>query len=236
MKSCLPLTARQDLRPCMGLDSTTTLVAMRTGEHPGAGIDLFWIPLGAGGNGFVRLNGLIYEAAQAISERRPRRDLYHTALQVRVPEGRFTVENAWPSPNSDTASRGVVAEGPVFSRWMARVRPFRYEVRRWRDGVIADIDAAVASPQVVSNDPDAASRLLDLVSEVPRLVWGRDELATGDMWNSNSVIAWLLAESGLPMDGIEPPPGGRAPGWQAGIRVSMNHPAHAPTRELGTIR
>lgn len=183
----------------------------------GVGIDLFWIPLGAGGTGFVRLNGWIYEGARALLEKRPRRDLYHTALQVRVPEGRFIVENAWPSPNSDTASRGVVAEGPVFSPWMARMRPFRYEVRRWRDGIVADMDAAVASPEVVSEDPDVARRLLDLVPAVPPLIWGRDELDTGDMWNSNSVIAWLLAASGLSMDGILPPTGGRAPGWHAGL-------------------
>jgi hypothetical protein len=37
------------------------------------------------------------------------------------------------------------------------------------------------------------------------------------MWNSNSVIAWLLARSGLPTDVIRPPAGGRAPGWQAGL-------------------
>jgi hypothetical protein len=192
-------------------DHTETMTPVRVG------IDLFWIPLGAGGTGFVRLNGRIYEAAQALFEKRPRLDLYHTALQVRVPEGRFIVENAWPSPNSDTASRGVVAEGPVFNRWMARIRPFRYEVRRWRDGTVADIDAAVTSPQVVSEDPDLARRLLDLVPAVPPLIWGRDELETGDMWNSNSVIAWLLAASGISMDGIRPPPGGRVPGWHAGL-------------------
>ena len=182
-------------------------------------IDLFWIPLGAGGTGFVRLNGRIYETVRALLEKRPRQDLYHSALQVQVPEGRFTIENAWPSPDSDTAARGVVGEGPVFSSWMATMRPFRYEVRCWRDGIIADIDAAVVSPLVVSDDQEVAHRLLDLVPAVPRLVWGRDQLATGDMWNSNSVIAWLLAASGLSLDGIQPPTGGRAPGWQAGLAV-----------------
>jgi hypothetical protein len=190
----------------------------------GVGIDLFWIPLGSGGTGFVRLNGWIYEASRALLEKRPRCDLYHTALQVRVPEGRFIVENAWPSPNSDTASRGVVAEGPVFSRRIARVRPFRYEVRRWRDGIIADIDAAVASPQAVSEDPNQARLLLDLVPAVPRLIWGRDELEVGDMWNSNSVIAWLLAASSVSMDGIRPPPDGRVPGWRAGLAALHRSP------------
>jgi len=31
--------------------------------------------------------------------------------------------------------------------------------------------------------------VLETVARVPTPVWGRDELATGDMWNSNSVIA-----------------------------------------------
>ena len=94
---------------------------------------------------------------------------------------------------------------------------FRYEVRCWRNGVIADADEAVASPQLLSDDPAAARRLLALVGSLPSPIWGRDELRTGEMWNSNSVIAWLLARSGLPTDVIRPPAGGRAPGWQAGL-------------------
>jgi hypothetical protein len=134
-----------------------------------------------------------------------------------VPEGRFVIENCWPIPAADGPSRGVLVEGPVGSRRMARWRMFRYEVRRWRDGVIADADEAVASPQLLSDDPALAYRLLDLVGSRPRPVWGRDELGTGEMWNSNSVIAWLLARSGLPTDTIHAPAGGRAPGWQAGL-------------------
>jgi hypothetical protein len=56
-----------------------------------------------------------------------------------------------------------------------------------------------------------------VVGSLPSPVWGRDELKTGEMWNSNSVIAWVLAQSGLPTDAIRPPAGGRAPGWQAGL-------------------
>ena len=40
------------------------------------------------------------------------------------------------------------------------------------------------------------------------------------MWNSNSLTSWLIACSGLDVDSIEPPAGGRAPGWQAGIVVA----------------
>jgi hypothetical protein len=183
---------------------------------PHASIELYWLPLGAGG-WFVKLNGRIWEAVHARLEHRRPLELYHTALQVRLPEGRFVVENCWPIPDADPAARGVAVEGPVASRRIAHWRVFRYEVRRWRDGVIADADEAVASPQLLSDDPVVARRLLDLVGHLPSPVWGRDELGTGEMWNSNSVIAWLLARSGLPMDAIGPPAGGRAPGWEAGL-------------------
>jgi hypothetical protein len=185
------------------------------------GIDLYWLPLGAGG-WFVRMNGRIYEAARALRERRAPLDLYHSALEVRAPEGRFVVENCWPIPDGDGAARGVAIEGPVLSHRLARRRVFRYEVRCWRDGVIADADEAVASPQRLSGNPLLARRLLDLVGALPSPVWGRDELGTGEMWNSNSVIAWLLARSGLPMDGIHPPAGGRAPGWEAGRAAAQD--------------
>jgi hypothetical protein len=42
------------------------------------------------------------------------------------------------------------------------------------------------------------------------------------MWNSNSVISWLIARSGLDIDSIEPPAGGRAPGWRAGLVVARS--------------
>src|SRR5438874_2046979 len=42
----------------------------------GSRVDLYWLPLGAGGHS-VRLNGRAFEAASAAIERRPTRDLYH---------------------------------------------------------------------------------------------------------------------------------------------------------------
>ena len=63
-------------------------------------------------------------------------------------------------------------------------------------------------------------RLLDLVAVVPTPVWGRDELVAGEMWNSNSLIAWLIARAGLATEAIQPPAGGRAPGWDAGLVVA----------------
>jgi hypothetical protein len=119
----------------------------------------------------------------------------------------------------------VLVEGPVGSRWLGRWWVFRYEIRCWPDGSIADGDEAVASPQLLSDDPLVARRLLELVRWLPSPVWGRDEFRTGEMWNSNSVIAWLLAQSGLASDTIYPPAGGRAPGWQTGLAVAYRSPA-----------
>jgi hypothetical protein len=183
-----------------------------------SGVDLYWLPLGAGGH-CVRISGRAFEAAAARLERRPTRDLYHSALSVDVPDGSFVIEMA-PVRDANGSQRGVVAEGPVGSRWARSLRVFRYEIRRWRDGVIPDVDEAVDSPRRLTDDPDRAGRVLDLVPEVPTPVWGRDELGAGEMWNSNSLISWLIVRSGLETDGLEPPAGGRAPGWRSGLVVA----------------
>jgi hypothetical protein len=167
----------------------------------------------------VRLNGRVFEAVAAKLERRPPRDLYHSALEVRVPEGRYVIEQA-PVRDRDGAERGVVAEGAIGSRWAGRFRIFRYEVRCWRGGSIPDVDEAVESPQRLTDDPELARRVLDLAPQVPTAVWGRDELGAGEMWNSNSTTAWLIARAGLPAEPIHPPAGGRAPGWHAGLVVA----------------
>ena len=185
----------------------------------GAAVDLFWLPLGAGGH-FVRFNGRVYEMIQARRSHRRPQDLYHTALEVTVPEGRFVIENAWPIPESNTPERGVTVEGPVFHPHLGRFRIFRYEVRRWLEGSIADVAEAVASPQRVSADESQARRVLAAAEVVPSYVWGRDELHLGEMWNSNSVISWLLATADVPTTEIRPPAGGRAPGWTTGLFVA----------------
>jgi hypothetical protein len=185
-------------------------------------IDLYWLPLGAGGH-FVRLNGRIFEWLAARLEHRDRCDLYHSALEVHVPEERFVIEQApaW----GEGGERGVVAEGAVGTRAAGRLRLFRYEIRRWRDGVIPDISEAVESPQRLSDDADRARRLLELVPHVPTPVWGRDELQTGEMWNSNSLISWLITRSDLDVESVNRPVGGRAPGWSAGIVVAKRQRA-----------
>ncbi len=168
----------------------------------------------------MRLNGHVYEAVAARCHRRAPCDLYHSALEVCVPAGRFVIEMA-PVAGSGGAERGVVAQGGVGSRWAERFRIFRYEVRCWRDGVIPDIVEAVDSPQRLTDDPSLAQRVLDLVPTVPALVWGRDENHAGDMWNSNSLTSWLIVRSGLDVESARPPAGGRAPGWRAGLELAQ---------------
>ena len=192
-----------------------------------SGVDLYWLPLGAGGHS-VRLNGRVFEAVAARLQRRARCDLYHSALAVTVPEGRFVVEQAPAGANG--AARGVVAQGAIGSRWAGRFRIFRYEVRRWYGGVIPDVAEAVESPRRLTDDPALARRVLQMVPLAPAAVWGRDELTAGEMWNSNSVIAWLIAKCGLPAESIVPPVGGRAPGWHAGLVVARRRSLGLPVQ------
>ncbi len=188
---------------------------MAPSSSEGAAIDLYWLPLGAGGN-FVRFNGRVFEAIMSRLEGRPACDLYHSGLEVLVPEGRYVIEMT-PVVDDRGRERGVVAEGAVGSRWAGRFRIFRYELRRWLDGVVPDISEAVDSPLRLSSDLGDARRLLDLVPRTPMLVWGRDEAGAGEMWNSNSMVAWLIARTGLDIASIKPPARGRAPGWDAGV-------------------
>jgi hypothetical protein len=58
---------------------------------------------------------------------------------------------------------------------------------------------------------------------VPTPVWGRDDLHADEMWNSNSVMAWVITRAGLDIDSIQPPMGGRAPGWHAGVTVARRN-------------
>jgi hypothetical protein len=183
-----------------------------------AAVDLYWLPLGAGGDS-VKWNGRVYEAIAAWIQRRSRCEIYHAGLLVTLPEGTYVIEQT-PVPDLDGASRGVVAGGPVGARWAGRLRIFRYEIRVWLGGQIPDIAWAVDSPLHLSEDEGTARRLIEGVPRVPTPVWGRDELGTGEMWNSNAVIAWAIAQSGIDARSIEPPAGGRAPGWRAGFEVA----------------
>ena len=180
-----------------------------------AGIELFWLPLGAGGH-VVRWNGRVYERWVARREHRAPADLYHCGLMLSLDGVGYAVEMG-PVWNVSDVDRGVVAEGPVGSRWLGRFRAFRYEMRCWPGGRIPDLAEAVASPVRTTSDPERVAAVLAVLRDIPVLTWGRDELGAGEMWNSNSAVAWALARTGHDMDAIVPPAGGRAPGWGAGL-------------------
>jgi len=192
-------------------------------------VDLYWLPLGAGGHS-VRLNGRLYEAVVARLQHRPPAALYHAALEIAVPAGRYVLEQA-PAGRAEYASRGVVAVGPVGSRPAGRLRLFRYEVRCWRNGTIPDAAEAVESPRRLTTDPAIAQRLLALAPSVPTAVWGRDELGAGEMWNSNAIVAWLLETAGVDAQSVQPPARGRAPGWRAGLVVARRAVPSSPLIE-----
>jgi hypothetical protein len=200
----------------------------RTSVPTGASLDLYWIPLGAG-NRVVQFSGRTFEAIAATWSGRDPCDLYHTALVAALGGDEYFVEMT-PVPPASRAplDRGVVAEGVVGTAWARPLRIFRYEIRRWRNGTIPDLAAAVGAPLRLSDDERDVVAALDAVPGVPTPVWGRDQLRAGEMWNSNSVVSWILTVSGLLARAGGPPPAGRAPGWDAGVTVA--------TRQLGGHR
>ncbi len=181
-------------------------------------VTIHWIPLGAGAH-FVRLNGIVYEAVKAAVERRPRRGLYHSVVEVQLGSAHYFVEMT-PEPDEHGQDRGVVTTGPVGLRRAGRWRMFRYEVRRWLDGIVPDLADAVGHPTGVTADPAVARTVFDLLPVVPTYTWGRDEARTGDMWSCNSITGWVLTRAGCDVDAIAPPRQGRAPGWDAGVAVA----------------
>lgn len=194
------------------------------GPEP-ASVDLYWLPLGAGDAVHcVRWNGRMFEALVAAHEHRGRRDLYHSALEVQLDGDRFVIEMApvWQNQQPD---RGVVCDGAVGHPWLGQSEFFRYEIRCWWNGIIPDLSEAVASPLRLSTEKVRAQHVLDLVPAFPTATWGRDELRAGEMWNSNSLISWLLARSGHDTDGVDLPLHGRAPGWSAGLVVAAREMA-----------
>jgi hypothetical protein len=196
-----------------------------------AWIDLYWLPLGAGGH-FVRLNGRIYEALAAHREHRVSAPLFHSAMHIHSRGETYAVEMGpvWNVPDPD---RGAVCQGPVGARRLGRFKAFQYEVRCWPGGRIPDLTEAVDSPIRVSDEPAQVAAVLEILPTVPPLTWGRDELGAGDMWNSNSLVSWSLTCAGHDLAGVAPPRHGRAPGWRAGLVLAQRQDGHrwAPPTE-----
>jgi hypothetical protein len=205
------------------------------GARPGVAgsVTLHWIPLGAGARS-VRFNGIVYEAVAAAVEQRSRCRLYHSALEIALPTGRFTVEMT-PVPDEPGDRRGVVAGGPVGVRAAGRLRLFRYEVRRWRDGIVPDLAYAVASP-VVTRDPATAQRVFALLPSVPTPTWGRDELRAGEIWSCNSITAWVLAQAGVDMEAIPFPARARVRSGYTPSSTYLCHEKETAVKSASPVR
>jgi hypothetical protein len=191
---------------------------MKAAAMADAAIVLLWIPVGAGGH-LVAHTSRWWEQAHAALARRKPQLLLHAALEITVDADHYVIEMA-PQWSGARVDRGVVATGPVGLRCLGRSTLFRYEVRCWRGGSIPDRRWAVGDAVLLSQNPDTARLLLRSITEVPTLTWGRNVLGTGDMWNSNSLVSWLLTINGVAATELEPPEGGRAPGWAAGLAMA----------------
>ncbi|MFV0285527.1 MAG: hypothetical protein ACK5IM_03945 [Demequina sp.] len=198
-----------------------------TPRDPGAAVTLWWLPVGAGGTVVTHTSGW-WESIVAHRERREPQPLFHAALEVILDGQRHVIEMT-PVVGAPRGPRGVVATGPVGAVPLGLSAMFRYEVRRWRDGMLPDRNFAVGGPVAIDMDAAPARRLLASVPDVPRHTWGRRPRGSHDMWNSNSLISWLLEVGGVDASRLVPPGHGRAPGWRAGIDAARSLPRAGAT-------
>ena len=191
-------------------------------ESEVATIIVWWLPIGAGAPSRVsRVTSQWWEQIIAKREHRAPKRLVHAALEVHIENERFLIEMAPEWSTYHGSHRGVVKSGPVGNRFLGRSKLFRYEIRCWIDGDLPDRQYAIGGPVAVSQDESAAHNLLESIADVPNLTWGLKPPGTGDMWNSNSLVSWLLTKAGIDAVNLSPPPGTRAPGWAAGITVAQ---------------
>jgi hypothetical protein len=62
-------------------------------------------------------------------------------------------------------------------------------------------------------------------------LWGRDEIGAGEIWNANSLISWLIVRATLDVETVQPPTGGRAPGWDAGVILARRQQMEPGVRQ-----
>lgn len=183
-----------------------------------ARVQLWWLPVGAGGHVVVHTSRW-WELFRARLGKRAPQPLFHSALIVVLDGAEYVIEMS-PAWGQCDPARGVVATGPVGLRLLGRSRLFRYEIRCWRNGILPDRAFAAGGPVEFRLAPGAAAALLRYTAAVPGHVWGRRVSGSRDMWNSNSLVSWLLEGAGIDAGRIRPPQGGSAPGWDAGIAVA----------------
>jgi hypothetical protein len=184
-------------------------------------VDLYWIPVAAGTlSRFRHWSLACWEASAAILARRPRAKLYHSALKIGLPSGDIYTLELTPVFAGETVP--PLMTGPVGIRGADRIRIFRYQMRCHRSDRLPDEEWAVGAPVRLADDCATSERILRLAPTVPPYVWGLRAPRTKEMWTSDSAISWLLVRSGIDPDQVAMPPGGRAPGWFAGIQAARS--------------
>ena len=191
---------------------------------PGVGpipcyVDLYWIPVAAGTSRLQQASLAWWEAFEALRCRRPRATLLHSALKIALGDDEtYTLEVA---PAFISGATPPLATGPVGVRGADRWRLFRYQLRSLVVEKLPDEEWAVASPVRLADSCTVVQQLLELAPSVPRHTWGRRARGTREMWTSDSTVSWLLTRTGIDLSSVQPPAGGRAPGWQAGIDLAQ---------------
>lgn len=183
------------------------------------GLELFWLPLGAGGHS-VRVNGKVYEALLARAQRRASRDLYHAALVAELPDGH-------PLSRSGPSGTGSPAP-PIAARWCRA----RSACVRWAVAVVPLRGAALAGrshpgPRVRRGRPASSHRRRGRRTTCPRR---RDRRAGADLGPRRARArgdvelqlrhTWVLVRAGLDPSEVQPPSSGRAPGFDAGLAAA----------------
>jgi hypothetical protein len=192
---------------------------------PGCYVDLYWMPVGAGAISRTRQKSLdAWEAVNAFIARRPRAALYHSALKVAIEDTVYAIE-VTPVFRDDAEPPAMT--GPVGLRGAGRFRIFRYQLRCSPGGRFPDEEYAVGGAARLTTECAPARRVLEAGAAVPPYVWGWRVRGTSEMWTSDSVISWMLVRAGLDASSVQPPPGGRAPGWIAGIEAASRRKATA---------
>lgn len=179
-----------------------------------------WAPVGAGGR-VARCTSAWWERTVAAREHRAPQVLVHALLEVVVDGAPRTIDMS-PTWGKAVTRRHVITVGPVGSRILRWCPMFRYELR-----VVLEPDTSSEVLQV-SDDFQLSGRVFEDLADVPAYTWGRDEGGAGEMWTSNSVVAWLLERSDV--SPIEPPAGHRAPGWNAGALLARSRPQQTTAR------
>jgi hypothetical protein len=184
----------------------------------GCALDLYWIPVAAGTSRPQRASLRAWEAFEAARARRSRAILVHSALKIVPGEGGTRTLELMPAFVRTGAAPLVT--GAVGVRGADRLTLFRYQLVLLPAEKLPDEAWAIGEPLRLADDCAAIDRLLALAPSAPNHVWGRRVRGTAEMWTSDSVISWLLVRAGIDPSGAGPPPGTRAPGWEAGLRLA----------------